>query len=110
LFCRIISGELSANIVYQDADVMAFRDINPVAPTHIVIVPRLHIENTLALDAVTAPLLGKMVLIAQKVAADTKSDTTGFRLVMNTGADGGQSVNHLHMHFLAGRRLAWPPG
>ncbi len=101
---------MSANIVYQDSDVVAFRDINPAAPTHILIVPRIHIENANGIDETTAPLLGKMTLVAKQIAVDTKSDVTGFRLVINNGSDGGQSVNHLHMHFLGGRKLAWPPG
>ncbi len=110
LFCRIISGELSSNIVYQDADLIAFQDMNPAAPTHVLIVPRQHIDNVEALDAATAPLVGKMALAAQQIAAKTQSATHGYRLVFNNGTDAGQTVHHLHMHFLAGRKMTWPPG
>ncbi len=110
IFCRIIRGEMSSNVVYQDADIMAFRDVNPAAPTHILIVPRQHIPNAYALDEETAPLVTRMMLAAKSIAAAEKAETNGFRLVFNNGTDGGQSVNHLHMHFLAGRRMAWPPG
>lgn len=110
IFCRIIRGEMSSNIVYQDADVIAFRDVNPVAPTHILIVLRQHISNASALDEETAPLVARMVLAAKSIAATEKAETNGYRLVINNGTDAGQSVNHLHLHLLAGRRMTWPPG
>lgn len=108
-FCRIVRGEIPSSIVYQDTHVIAFRDISPAAPTHILIVPRQHIENAAALDEQTAPLVSHMVMAAKTVAAAEKADK-GFRLVFNNGADGGQTVNHLHLHLLAGRPMLWPPG
>ncbi len=108
LFCRIIAGEISAEIVYQDDQVVAFADIDPKARVHLLVVPRLHIENLLALDN---PALGGALLAAcGAVAEDQGVAASGFSVVLNTGADGGQSVGHLHLHLLGGRPLDWPPG
>ena len=110
LFCKIVSGEIPATRVYENAEVVAFRDINPGAPVHVLIVPRQHIDNAHMLDAESSSVMAHMILAAQKVARDEKVDDSGYRLVMNNGADAGQSVNHLHMHLLGGRKLTWPPG
>jgi histidine triad (HIT) family protein len=110
IFCKIVNGEIPSNIVYQDADYVAFRDIAPAAPTHILVVPRKHIGSIAEAVKTDEPLVSKMLLIATQIAASEKVDASGYRLVINTGKDGGQSVFHLHVHLLAGRAMAWPPG
>ncbi len=109
LFERIIDREIPATIVYEDDHCIAFRDINPQAPTHVLIVPRKPIPS---LDDVVddeAALAGHLLLVARKLAAD-EGLTDGYRVVINCGRDGGQSVDHLHVHLLGGRKLKWPPG
>lgn len=110
LFCKIAAGQIRATVVHQDADVVAFRDISPQAPTHIVIIPRRHIASVKDLGEGDAALMGKLILAAKRIAREMGVDESGYRLVMNTGRDAGQSVFHLHMHLLAGRALGWPPG
>lgn len=110
IFCRIAQGEIPADLLYQDEEVVAFADIDPKAPSHVLVIPRQHIASVQAVGADQAVLLGRMVLAAQAVARQLGVDATGYRLVMNHGRDGGQSVDHLHMHLLGGRRMAWPPG
>ena len=110
IFCRIVRGEAPADIVYQDDVVTAFRDIAPQAPTHIVLIPNRHIENLSELDEQDADDLGAMLLVAQNIAATEGIEDRGYRLVINTGVNAGQSVPHLHLHILGGRRLRWPPG
>ena len=110
LFCRIARGEIPAKIAYQDEIVLAFHDIDPQAPTHVLIVPREHVASVDALEEWHASTLGAMVAAAQRVARDVGAEKSGYRLVFNHGADAGQTVGHVHMHLLAGRKLAWPPG
>lgn len=108
LFCRIVRGEIPATVVAADHTCIAFRDINPQAPVHILIIPRDHIGS---LDDTTdATLLGAITLLAAELARKEGIAQSGYRTVMNTGADGGQSVAHLHMHLLGGRSMRWPPG
>jgi histidine triad (HIT) family protein len=108
LFCRIARKEIPATIVAETADCLAFRDIDPKAPTHILVIPRVHITS---LDQATDPmLLGRMHLLAADIARTEGIAAGGYRTVMNTNADGGQSVFHLHVHLLGGRRMGWPPG
>lgn len=107
LFCKIIHKEIPARVVMAGDDYVAIRDINPQAPTHILLVPRLHVGNVTEFEDATA--LGRLFQAARDVAAHEKLDR-GFRLVVNTGADGGQTVNHLHIHLLGGRHMTWPPG
>ena len=110
LFCKFVSGEIPPNIVYQDEDVLGFRDLHPQAPVHCLVIPKQHFSTiNEATDAQTV-LMGKLVLAAQKIAKQEGVDETGYRLVMNCNADGGQSVYHIHLHLLAGRSLHWPPG
>ncbi len=109
LFCRIASGEINSRIVYEDPDVLAFMDLNPQAPTHILIIPRRHLDRLTSAAPEDAELLGKLQLAAAKIAADLKVEGA-FRLVTNNGRGAGQSVDHLHYHLLAGRKLMWPPG
>jgi len=108
LFCRIAAGEIPARIVHQDADVVAFHDISPQAPTHILVIPRRHLESLSAARTEDRELLGRLLATAAEIAGAAKLDS--WRLVANTGADAGQSVFHLHLHVLGGRRFSWPPG
>lgn len=110
MFCRIASGAAAAEIVRQDEDIVAFRDINPKAPTHILLIPRRHLPSVNDVEPGDAEVVGKLFLVAKAVAVAEGLDRRGYRLVVNTGADAGQSVHHLHMHLLGGRSLRWPPG
>ncbi len=108
-FCGIAAGENPADIVYQDKDVIAFRDKHPKAPTHILIIPRKHIPSVAQAGAIDAAVLGRLMLTAAKVA-EMEGLGGAFRLVTNSGARAGQSVFHLHVHLLGGRVMGWPPG
>jgi histidine triad (HIT) family protein len=110
LFCRIAQGELEADVVHSSDHVVAFRDINPQAPVHILIVPKEHIESARALKDRNAAMLVEIVQTAAHLARAEKVDQSGWRLVTNVGPDAGQSVHHLHFHLLGGRKMAWPPG
>jgi histidine triad (HIT) family protein len=110
LFCRVIAGDVPATIVHRDERLTAFRDIQPQAPTHILIVPNVHLTSTRELTAEHAELMGSIVHLAAELARQEGIAAGGYRLVVNTGADGGQSVGHFHLHLLGGRRLGWPPG
>jgi diadenosine tetraphosphate (Ap4A) HIT family hydrolase len=110
LFCRIISGEIPAERVHEDDLVLAINDINPVAPLHHLLMPRRHIGSAADLGEADGALLGRLFAIAAELAARAGLPERGYRLVSNVGADGGQSVPHLHVHLLGGRRMAWPPG
>ena len=110
LFCRIAAGEIPARIAYQDDSVIAFHDIDPRAPTHVLVIPREHLPSVDAVEARDGPTLAAMVAAAQKVAREVGAERSGYRLVFNHGPDAGQSVDHLHLHLLAGRKLTWPPG
>lgn len=109
-FCQIVRGEASATIIHRDETVVAFRDIQPVAPTHVLIVPTKHLNSVHELQDGDGGLLGKMLALACDLAGREGLEAGGYRLVINTGADAGQSVYHLHMHLLGGRRMHWPPG
>lgn len=106
LFCKIVAKELEADIVYEDEQVVAFKDINPAAPVHILIVPRKHIPTLCDLEKSDAELIGHLHLVAVELARAFKLANTGFRVVINCGADGGQVVFHLHLHLLGGRPLS----
>ena len=108
LFCQIIAGKIPATVVYQDKAITAIRDINPQAPTHILILPHQHIAGVSEAATNDAELLGQLLLAAQTLAAQEK--LTGYRLVINNGAEAGQTVFHLHVHLLGGRPMHWPPG
>lgn len=108
LFCRIARKELPARIVAETDEYLAFHDVSPQAPTHVLVIPKAHVAS---LDGVTDPLVaGRVALLAAEVARSLGVAASGYRVVMNTGADGGQSVPHLHAHLLAGRAMQWPPG
>ena len=110
IFCRIAAGEIPAKVVRQDEDTVAFRDINPRAPTHVLVIPRRHIPSVNVLDPGDAALVGKLFLAARDIARSEGVDESGYRMVVNAGPDAGQSVDHIHLHLLGGRGLAWPPG
>ncbi|MDI6816075.1 MAG: histidine triad nucleotide-binding protein [Actinomycetota bacterium] len=105
LFCKIIAGEIPATVVYEDDDVVAFKDISPQAPVHVLIVPRAHIERLSDATEADASLLGKIVLAGNRVARLSGVAKSGYRLIANTGPDGGQEVFHVHFHVLGGKRL-----
>jgi histidine triad (HIT) family protein len=110
LFCKIIAGTIPAKLVHQDDRAVAFRDINPQAPTHVLIVPRQHIPSINDLSEGDAPLVGHLHLVAAKLAQAEGIAAGGYRVLFNTGAQAGQTVAHIHLHLLGGRVLGWPPG
>jgi len=110
LFCGIIEGKVKGELVYEDPSVVAFKDIGPKAPVHILIVPRKHIASLLDLEPSDGPLVGAIFRVAAKLAQEQGIANKGFRVVVNCGADAGQTVLHLHYHLLGGRHMNWPPG
>jgi histidine triad (HIT) family protein len=110
LFCRIIAGEIPAKFVFDDDDVLAFEDINPQAPTHILLIPRRHIASLNDLTDADTETIGKVLVRAANLAREYHLHSDGYRVVINHGAAAGQSVFHIHAHLLGGRRLTWPPG
>lgn len=110
IFCKIVSGEIQGNIVFRDEQVTAFRDINPSAPTHILIVPNKHIDSVNMLIVDDEPLIGHLFTTAKDIAAQEGIAESGYRLIMNTNADGGQTVFHIHLHLLGGAPMKYPMG
>jgi len=110
IFCKIVQRDIESKIVYADESVIAFEDVNPKAPTHVLIIPREHMESLNDASQGDEPLLGHMLRMAAKVANQLGVAEEGFRTVINTGAQAGQTVQHLHLHILGGRPLSWPPG
>jgi histidine triad (HIT) family protein len=110
LFCKITDGKIPAAITYRDDDVLAFADIGPKAPFHQLVIPLRHVASLIDAKPDDAALLGKLLMIATKLVREAGFADSGFRVVMNAGPDAGQSVAHVHLHVLAGRPLAWPPG
>jgi len=110
LFCAIVAGEIPATTVLETDRVLAFRDINPKAPTHVLVIPKTHYPDVAALAAADAALLGEVIGAVQQVAAAETVAETGYRVVFNTGVEAGQTVPHVHAHLLGGRSLTWPPG
>jgi histidine triad (HIT) family protein len=110
LFCRIARGEIPADVVYQDQDVVAFRDIQPQAPVHVLVIPRRHIAGLDALAGEDTALLGHVFQVSGRVAQEQGVAESGYRTVVNTGPDAQQSVPHLHAHVIGGRPMSWPPG
>lgn len=108
LFCKIVSGQIPSTKVYEDENVLAFMDIDPKAPVHVLVIPKAHYDSLLSpgADKASAALFAAVASVAKEVGVDE----SGFRVVINTGKDGGQAVGHLHLHLLGGRALAWPPG
>lgn len=110
LFEKIIRREIPADIVFENDDVLAFRDIDPQAPVHVLVIPKRRIATINDLAPGDAELIGRLVLVARKIAAEEGLSENGYRLVLNCNRDGGQSVYHIHLHLLGGRRMTWPPG
>lgn len=110
LFCKILDGEIPCEKLYENEQVIAFRDVNPQAPTHILVIPRKHISTINDLTADNKNIVGEMVLAAQAVAKQEGLEESGYRLVMNCNEGAGQTVFHIHLHVLGGRRMTWPPG
>ena len=110
IFCKMVNGEIQPDVVYEDEDVLAFRDANPTAPTHVLVIPKQHIATTNDLDEESAGIVGKLYLAAKQVAGDDGIAERGYRMVMNCNPGAGQSVYHIHLHLLGGRAMAWPPG
>ena len=110
LFCKMVSGDIQPDVVYETDSVLAFRDINPQAPTHVLIIPKQHITSINDLQENDQTTVGKLYTAAKHIAAEEGIDNTGYRVVMNCGEDGGQTVWHIHLHLLGGRRMTWPPG
>jgi histidine triad (HIT) family protein len=110
IFCKMVSGEIEPDVVYEDDDVLAFRDLNPQAPTHVLVIPKRHISTINDLEDVDAGLVGQLYLAAKEVARNDGISERGYRTVMNCNAEAGQSVFHVHLHVLGGRAMAWPPG
>ena len=110
LFCTIVAGEIPADVVLDREDVLAFRDINPQAQTHILIIPKTHVRDISSLDASSGPMLAELIVAANDLARSEGIAESGYRVVANVGPDAGQTVFHLHVHLLGGRPMAWPPG
>jgi histidine triad (HIT) family protein len=106
IFCRIVAGEVPSQVLYQDEEIFAFRDINPMAPTHVLIIPKKHIDSLADVADEETPLIGRMVKIANRIAREENVGESGYRLIISSGKEGGQIVPHLHMHLLGGRNLS----
>ena len=109
LFCKIVNEEIPAKVVFENAEILAFHDVNPQAPTHILIIPKRHIPTLDDTDTKDEQLLGQMILAAKKIAQEQGLED-GYRLVLNINSGGGQEVYHIHLHVLGGRQMSWPPG
>lgn len=110
IFCRIARGEIPSKLAHEDQDVVAFHDIDPKAPVHVLVVPRKHIASIAQLDDADAALIGRLFTVARDLASTLRIQKGGYRMVINAGPDAGQSVDHVHLHLLGGRTLKWPPG
>ena len=110
LFCKIIRKEINSDIVYETDNVLVFKDVNPKAPVHLLMVPKKHISSIMEIDKMDSPGMEGMMKIVVQVASELGLDKNGFRVVTNTGPDAGQSVGHLHFHILGKRKFVWPPG
>ena len=110
IFCKIAEREIPAQVVYEDDEVMAFKDVNPAAPVHLLIIPKRHVQGVMSLTDSDKELIGHIMLIIQKLAQEMSVAEEGFRAVVNHGMNAGQSVPHLHFHLLGGRPMGWPPG
>lgn len=110
LFCKMVEGEIKADVVYETDSLFAFRDINPCSPVHVLLIPKKHIANLAELDDEDTLLMGEMMQAAKKIAEAEGLSESGYRTVMNCKEDGGQTVYHMHMHILGGRAFTWPPG
>ena len=110
LFCKILAGDIRADVVLETEGTFAFRDINPTAPTHVLVIPRVHVANAMEVNSEHGPVLAEMLETARRVAEADGIAERGYRLVFNVGQDSGNTVPHLHLHVIGGRGMAWPPG
>jgi len=110
IFCKIVSGDIPGDIIYQDDDVLAFRDLHPQAPVHALVIPKKHISTINDIQPADAELIGKLYLAASTIAKQEGMDESGYRCVINCNDDGGQTVHHIHLHLLGKRQMTWPPG
>jgi histidine triad (HIT) family protein len=110
LFCNIVKGNIPAAVVFEDDEIMAFHDVNPQAPTHVLVIPKKHISNINDAEVDDAHTLGRLILTAKQLAAAEGEQDAGYRLIFNVNGNGGQTVHHIHLHLLAGRKMTWPPG
>lgn len=110
LFCKIVEKQIPAKLVHEDDHTLAFDDINPQAPIHTLVIPKRHVDSVQSLGEADQGLLARLLLTCTKVAKDKGLAASGYRLVANTGRDGGQTVSHLHVHVMGGRHMGWPPG
>lgn len=110
LFCRIVAGTIPAEVVHDSEEVLAFRDISPQAPVHVLVIPKVHVVSLAAAEDGHEAVLGQLLRVCRDVARSEGVSDDGYRIVANTGADGGQTVDHLHVHVLGGRAMSWPPG
>jgi len=110
IFCKIVNGDIPADIVYENDNVIAFKDMNPQAPMHVLVIPKKHISTINDIESEDAVIIGEMTLAAKAIAADFGYSERGFRTVMNCNAEAGQTVFHIHLHVLGGRAMTWPPG
>lgn len=110
IFCGIVRGDVPGDIVLDEGDIVAFRDLRPGAPTHVLVVPRKHIASIAELESADEPLIGALFGAARRIAEQEGVAESGYRMVINAGPDAGQSVDHVHLHVLGGRHMAWPPG
>jgi histidine triad (HIT) family protein len=108
MFCRIVRREIPATVMWEDEHALAFRDVDPKAPTHVLVIPKRHVASLN--DATEGPLLGRLLMAAREIAEGEGIAESGYRTVVNTGANAGQSVAHLHLHVMGGRHMTWPPG
>lgn len=110
IFCGIASGELPAKVLFEDDDLLAFHDVNPQAPHHVLVIPRRHVKDLNGIDDTDEAFLGRLILAARRAAGLLGMKERGYRIVINTGDEGGQTVSHLHVHAIGGRQMTWPPG
>lgn len=110
IFSKIINKEIPADIVYEDNDVLAFKDINPIAPVHVLVIPKVRINSLASMEKKDVTIVGTCLYVAKKIADELNLSEDGYRVVTNTGNDGGQSVSHIHFHLIGGRKCSWPPG
>ncbi|MBV1914450.1 MAG: histidine triad nucleotide-binding protein [Pseudomonadales bacterium] len=110
IFCKIVAGEIPSEILYQDDDVLCFRDVAPQAPTHMLVIPKKHIGSIAELEENDTNIAGKILVTATRMAKEQGISKSGYRVAMNCGDEGGQTVGHIHMHVLGGRQMGWPPG
>jgi histidine triad (HIT) family protein len=110
IFCKIVKKEIPVNVVYEDDKILAFHDLNPVAPVHVLVIPKIHIDSLNMVDENNADTIGYLMSKVKDIAKELAVDKSGYRIISNTGEEGGQTVGHIHFHLAGGRQMKWPPG